>query len=51
MKKKVYNLEDRTNLFARDCGLFVKTFPKTLNTIEDVKQLIKTAGSVGAKYM
>ncbi|MBT8185252.1 MAG: four helix bundle protein [Eudoraea sp.] len=52
MKKiKVYNLEDRTYLFARDCRFFVKALAKTLNNIEDGKQLIKASGSVGANYI
>ncbi|SDF12023.1 four helix bundle protein [Pricia antarctica] len=51
MKEKIYNLEDRTYLFARECRLFVKTLPKTLSNIEDMKQLIKASGSVGANYI
>ena len=49
--KRVYSLEDRTYLFARDCRLFVKKLPKTLSNIEDGKQLIKASGSVGANYI
>ena len=48
---KIYNLEDRTYLFARECRLFIKTLPKTLNNIEDGKQLIRASGSVGANYI
>jgi four helix bundle protein len=50
-KVKVYDLEERTYLFARDCRLFVKSLPNTLSNIEDVKQLIKASGSVGANYI
>ena len=50
-KQKVYNLEDRTYLFARDCRFLVRSLPKTLNNIEDGKQLIRASGSVGANYI
>ena len=51
MKKKVYDLEDRTYLFAKECRFFIRSLPKTLSNIEDGKQLIKTSGSVGANYI
>ena len=50
-KNTVYNLEDRTYLFARECRFFIKTLPKNLNNIEDGKQLIRASGSVGANYI
>jgi four helix bundle protein len=50
-KNKVYNLEDRTYLFARECRFFIKALPKTPNNIEDGKQLIRASGSVGANYI
>lgn len=50
-KKTVYNLEDRTYLFARECRFFIKTLPRTLNNTEDGKQLIRASGSVGANYI
>lgn len=50
-REKVYNLEDRTYLFARDCRFLVISLPKTLNNIEDGKQLIRASGSVGANYI
>ena len=51
MNNKVYNLEDRTYLFARECRFFIKALPKTLNNIEDGRQLIRASGSVGANYI
>lgn len=48
---KVYDLEERTYIFARDVRLAVKTFPKTIANIEDVKQVIRSSGSVGANYI
>ena len=50
-KSRVYNLEDRAYLFARECRFFIKTLPKTLNNREDGKQLIRASGSVGANYI
>ncbi|MGD8446398.1 MAG: hypothetical protein PVH37_26895 [Desulfobacterales bacterium] len=49
--KPVYDLEERTFLFAKDVRLFVKTLPKTIANIEDGKQLIKASGSVGGNYI
>ncbi|MCC1484447.1 four helix bundle protein [Winogradskyella immobilis] len=48
---KSYNLEERTFEFARDCRLFVKKLKKTVSNIEDVKQLVRSSGSVGANYI
>jgi len=48
---KVYDLEERTYLFARACRFFTKKLPNTLNNIEDGRQLIKASGSVGANYI
>jgi four helix bundle protein len=50
-REKVYNLEDRTYLFARDCRFFVRGLPKNLSNIEDGKHLRKASGSVGANYI
>jgi len=48
---KVYNLEDRTFEFARDCRLLIAKLPKTISNIEDGKQLVRSSGSVGANYI
>lgn len=48
---RIYDLEQRTYLFARNCRLFVKSLPKSLNNIEDGRQLIRSSGSVGANYI
>jgi four helix bundle protein len=48
--KPVYDLEERTFQFAKAVRLFVKTLPKTVSNIEDSKQLVKAAGSVGTNY-
>jgi four helix bundle protein len=48
---KQYDLEERTFQFARRVRVFVKTLPRTIANIEDVKQLIRASGSVGANYI
>src|SRR3989344_5889604 len=48
---KLYDLEERTFKFARDCRAFVKKLPKTAGNIEDNKQLVRSSGSVGANYI
>jgi four helix bundle protein len=50
-REKVYDLEERTYRFARDCRLLMKQLPRTLNNLEDGRQLIKASGSVGANYI
>ena len=49
--KVKYDLEERTFAFAKSVRIFVKTLPKTNSNIEDVRQLIKSSGSVGANYI
>jgi four helix bundle protein len=48
---KKYDLEDRTFRFAQDVRSFVKELPRTLANLEDVKQLVRSSGSVGANYI
>ncbi len=48
---KPYDLEDRTFVFARDVRTFIKKLPRTIANIEDVKQLVRASGSVGANYI
>ena len=50
-KPKIYDLEDRTLKFAQRVRAFVKKLPKTIANIEDIKQLVKASGSVGANYI
>lgn len=49
--KKVYDLEERTFIFAKNCRLFIKKISKTVSNLEDGKQLIRSSGSVGANYI
>lgn len=48
---KIFDLTDRTYAFARDVRKFVRRVPKDVCNIEDVKQLVKSSGSVGANYI
>jgi four helix bundle protein len=48
---KRYDLEDRTQKFARETIEFIGQVPKTLANIEIAKQLVRSAGSVGANYI
>lgn len=50
-ESKVYDLEERTKKFAWDIRQFVKKLPLTISNKEDVKQLIRSSGSVGANYI
>jgi hypothetical protein len=51
LKNQIYDLEERTLIFARDCRNFTKKLPKNTANLEDGKQLIRSSGSVGANYI
>ena len=46
-----YDLEDRTFVFAEKVRALAKSVPKTLANIEDIKQVVRSSGSVGANYI
>ena len=46
-----YDLEDRTFDFAKNVRAFAKQLPKTLANMEDIKQVVRASGSVGANYI
>ena len=48
---KQYDLEERTLQFAKQARVFVKKIPKSIQNIEDGKQLIRASGSIGANYI
>jgi len=48
---KHYDLEERTLEFAKRVRAFVRKLPKTIANIEDIKQLVRASGSVGANYI
>ena len=47
----VYDLEERTFQFAKNVRIWIKSLPKTIANVEDIKQLIRASGSVGANYI
>ena len=49
--KKVYDLEEHTRLFAWHVCLFVKKLILTISNREDIKQVVRSSGSVGANYI
>jgi four helix bundle protein len=51
LRTKQYDLEDRTFNFAKDIRAFAKQITKTLTNIEDIKQVVRASGSVGANYI
>jgi four helix bundle protein len=48
---KRYDLEDRTFKFAKRCRAFVRSVPRTVTTLDDVRQLVRSSGSVAANYI
>ena len=48
---KTFDLEDRTAKFTANVIVFINICPKTIVNIELTKQLIRSAGSVGANYI
>ena len=49
--KKPYNLEERTLSFAREVNRYVNVLPRIISNVEIGKQLVRSAGSVGANYI
>jgi four helix bundle protein len=50
-KQNGYDLEERTLEFAHRVNKYVNELPKTISNIENGKQLVRAAGSVGANYI
>jgi len=48
---KQYDLEERTLKFAANVRVFVKNIPRTIASIEDSKQVVRSSGSIGANYI
>ena len=48
---KQYDLEDRTLEFAKQVRDFARRVQKDIGNFEDLKQLIRSSGSVGANYI
>ena len=50
-KTRVYDLEERALRFARSVRTFVKLLPHSVANTEDVKQLVRSSGAVGANHI
>jgi len=48
---KRYDLEERTLNFTKGVINLTKGLPRTIANIEIIKQLVRSAGSVGANYI
>jgi len=48
---KRYDLEDRTQSFSRIVFSLVGNVPKSVVNLEITKQLVRSAGSIGANYI
>lgn len=46
-----YDLEERCLLFAKRVNQYVNLLPRTISNIENGRQLVRAAGSVGANYI
>ena len=49
--KRAFDLEHRTMKFALDVRALVQRLTKTLISSDDIKQLLRSSGSVGANYI
>lgn len=49
--KKQYDLEERTLKYASAVNNLANLLPKTISNIENISQLVRAAGSVGANYI
>lgn len=49
--KKIYDLEERTFVFAKNVRLFVKKLESNIWNKEDIKQVVRSSGSVAANYI
>ncbi len=45
------DLVERTEKFARDVRRFVRSLPRTISNAEDVKQVVRSSGSVAANQI
>ena len=46
-----FDLEERTEAFARDVRALVRRLPRTLCNAVDARQLVRSSGSAGANYL
>lgn len=48
--QKAYDLGERTLIFARRVRSFIRLVPYSIAHKEDVKQLVRSSGSIGANF-
>ena len=46
-----YDLEGRTELFAKRCRELIRRLPRSLTNLEDARQLVRACGSVAGNYL
>jgi four helix bundle protein len=46
-----FDLESRALQFAKDVRKFVRLLPQSIANREDIKQLVRSSGAVGANYI
>ena len=46
-----YDLEERTFIFAKNVRILLKTINLSILNREDIKQLVRSSGSIGANYI
>jgi len=49
--ERKFDLEERSFLFAKNVRAFAKDLLRSVTSIEDAKQLVRSSGSVGANYI
>lgn len=49
--ERPYDLAERTFLFAQETRGFIKKLPRMVGNLEDIRQLVRSSGSVGANYI
>lgn len=49
--KNYYDLEERTHNFSRDVRGFCKSIKSTVYNTDDIRQVIRSSGSVAANYI
>ena len=48
---KQFDLENRTFSFAKQTRVFLKKISKNITNMDDIKQLVRSSGSIGANYI
>jgi four helix bundle protein len=51
MEEKKYDLEERTEKFAKDVRAYCKKIKITIINADDIKQVLRSRGSMGANYI